>query len=289
MRPIAILFALALALPAGKAAAQQASTMTMVADGVYHYFGMRYSSLVVIGEDGVLVTDTAFTPRAMDLKAQIEKITDLPVRYVALSHEHFDHAGGTEVFADAQVVCHSVCESVFATSLMFPMPQVDISYSDRMSIDLGGKTVELSQPAPGDGIGTTVFWVPEDRVVFSADMYNHRRFIFPEFKEDTNFLGVLTILETIDSWNPAYAIEGHMPGNSLPALRENLAMFTELRDVVLARLTKAWGEGGPGATFPLLFSLPGEVKLDRYSEWEGYDTAFPAYVRRMALAIFHGG
>jgi len=279
-----------MAMLAGSVAhAQQGASMTEVGDGVYHYFSDRYSSLVVVGDDGVLITDTSSDARAETLKAEIEKITDLPVTHIGLSHEHFDHVGGTGVFEDAKVVCHDVCDGIFNTSILFPVPDVDIEYTDSLSIDLGGRTVEVMQPAPGDGVGTSVFWVPDAKVAFSADMYNHRQFIFGQFKEDTNFLGVIKILETIESWDPEYVIEGHIEGDSRVAMQENLQMLTDLRDAVAAPIEQALAEGGAGAVFPLMFSLPNEIKLEAYEDWEGYDEQFPAYVRRMAFAIFHGG
>ena len=268
---------------------EQKPSMTKVADGVYHYFAMGYSSMVVVGRDAVLVTDTAFSKRAEDMKARIAGITPLPVRYVALSHEHFDHVGGTEVFKDAKVICHRACEEIFRNSPLVPMPKVDIAYSDSMTVDVGGKKVEIVHPAAGDGVATSVLWVPKDRVVFSTDMYKSREFVVSEFKEDTNFVGAKKILETMLSWNPVYSIGGHDPGNTLAALRENSEMMNKLHDAVLARFRKAMDEGGPLAALPLIFSLPNEMKMPEYGAWKGYDTAFPAYVRRMALSIFHGG
>ena len=91
------------------------------------------------------------------------------------------------------------------------------------------------------------------------------------------------------SWNPVYSIGGHDLGNTLGALRENSEMMNKLHDAVLARFRKAMDEGGPAAAFPLIFSLPNEIKMPEYSGWKGYDAFFPAYVRRMALSIFHGG
>ena len=264
-------------------------SMTEVADGVYHYFSGFYSSMIVIGDDGVLVTDAASTRRAEGLKAEIAKLTDLPVTYVGLSHEHFDHVGGTEVFEDAQVICHEACADVFKTTEVMPVPEVDVEFSDTISINLGGKTVEVYHTVPGDGVATAIYWVPDAKVAFSADMYNDHTFINADTRQDTNFLGVIQILEMIESWNPNYVIEAHMPGNSLPAMTDYLQMLKDLRDAVGAPIQAAYEASGPHAVFGLIGTLPNEIRLDQYADWEGYDEQFPEFVKRMAIVFFHGG
>src|SRR5438270_1855182 len=52
----------------------------------------------VIGEDGVLIFDTFFTPAAIEeLIGEIQKLTDKPIKYAVNSHYHLDHTGGNQV------------------------------------------------------------------------------------------------------------------------------------------------------------------------------------------------
>lgn len=60
------------------------------------------NSLVVVGDDGVLVVDTQQSPRAA--RALIERIrawTDLPVRWVVNTHWHGDHVYGNAAYREA--------------------------------------------------------------------------------------------------------------------------------------------------------------------------------------------
>ena len=263
-------------------------TMDKVSDSVYHYFSFGYSSMVVIGEDAVLVTDPSFDPRGSMLRAAIEEITAAPIKYVVLSHEHYDHAGGTDSFTDAQVICHSACHEVMDMSPLLPVADIDITFDESLTLDLGGVSVDLEHIAPGDGIATIVAHVPSDGVVFSADMYEPRAFTAAEFVEDKNYVGTRLIFHEMLSWNPTYAINGHSPGNSLEALKENRVLFDRLYDDVLSELLAAQKEG-IGQMWMAMFNMPNLIKYDDYSDWQNYEQAFPAYVRRMALSIVHGG
>ena len=264
-------------------------SMTKVADGVYHFFAMTYSSMVVVGDDGVLITDPAFTPRAEILQAEIAKLTDKPVTHVALSHEHFDHVGGTDTFAGATVIAQEKVRDFADLSPLMPFPEIDQTFAHETTVDLGGLSVELKHIAVGDGVATTVARVPETNTVFSVDMYEPDAFTVHEFKEDTNFIGVRKILNTMSDWQPAYAINGHSQGNSVEALHENAEMMNRLYDAVLPEFQSALASGDPAAPWMLLFSISDQIRMEEYADWKDYDTAFPAYVRRMALSIMHGG
>ena len=273
----------------GTIASAQETPMTQVADGVYHFFAMGYSSLVVIGDDGVLVTDPSFTPRAELLKSELAKVTDTPVTHIALSHEHFDHVGGTELFEGADIILQENGIDILKLSPLMPMPAVSTTFDDTHTVDLGGQTVELHHLAVADGVATTVARVTSSNVVFSADLYMPQELSPHEFKEDTNFVGSGVVLNTVADWNPSYAINGHSGGNSVDALRENSELLNKLQATVEARFQEAFASGDPAAPWNLLFSISGEVEMPEYADWKNYDTAFPGYVRRMALSVLHGG
>ncbi|MES0808912.1 MBL fold metallo-hydrolase [Roseibium sp. SCPC15] len=282
-------FAAAALIALGTIAHAQTSKMTEVADGVYHFFSMGYSSMVVVGENGILVTDPSFSPRAEELKAEIEKITGKPVTHVALSHEHFDHIGGTEVFEGAEIIMQENGLDVLKLSPLMPMPTVTTSFDDIHTVDLGGQSVELHHIAVADGVATTVARVTDSNVVFSVDMYMPQELSPHEFKEDTNFVGSGIVLNTLVDWNPTYAINGHSGGNSVEALKENAEFLNKLQAKVEARFQEAFASGNPSAPVELLFTIPDQIEMPEYSDWKNYDTAFPGYVRRMALSVFHGG
>ena len=82
---------------------------TKVAEGVYAFVlpgprGQLVSgnTLVVIGDDGVLVVDTGHFPSlARAMIADIRALTDKPVRYVVNTHWHSDHVFGNATYREA--------------------------------------------------------------------------------------------------------------------------------------------------------------------------------------------
>jgi glyoxylase-like metal-dependent hydrolase (beta-lactamase superfamily II) len=112
------------ALPAPAASAQQAPSdgrhlaatsplyrydSVPLANGVYAFVQVpgraevvTGNTLVVIGDDGVLVLDTGHFPSlARKMIADIRALTPKPVRYVVTSHWHPDHLFGNSAFRDA--------------------------------------------------------------------------------------------------------------------------------------------------------------------------------------------
>src|SRR5712691_8240451 len=76
-----------------------------VADGVYAAIakpgGLASGNAgFVIGDEGVLIFDTFFTPAAMEeLTGEIQALTKLPIKFAVNSHYHLDHTGGNQVLA----------------------------------------------------------------------------------------------------------------------------------------------------------------------------------------------
>ncbi|MGH8256652.1 MAG: MBL fold metallo-hydrolase [Steroidobacteraceae bacterium] len=89
-------------------AAQNQHSIRLVTDHLYRVSygsGDGYQQLVYVTADGIIITDTNSTADAQWLKQFLAmRFPGVPVRYIIMSHYHFDHALGTQVFADAKVI-----------------------------------------------------------------------------------------------------------------------------------------------------------------------------------------
>src|SRR5262245_58273354 len=80
-------------------------TLVKVADGIYAAIaksgGLASGNAgFIVGDDGVVVFDTFFTPTAIEeLIGVIESQTKLPIKFAVNSHYHLDHTGGNQVLA----------------------------------------------------------------------------------------------------------------------------------------------------------------------------------------------
>lgn len=107
-----------------------------VADGVYVIIHENATDEwphgntgVIVGDDGVLVIDSGYLPsRARADIALIRTVTTKPVRYLVMTHWHFDHNNGNVAYRDAFPGLHIVSERQTARWI-----DLNATYWSRMS------------------------------------------------------------------------------------------------------------------------------------------------------------
>lgn len=279
--------ALAAVIPFSSAQAD----MKKIGDHSYHYFEDYYSSLVVVGNKGVLIVDPANSLRAMKLKSEVAKITDQPITHVVLSHEHFDHIGGTEVFKNADIICQVSCQKVFGLDPLGLAPEkVTMPYLDKLSIDLGGVTTQVHYLGVADGVATSVTYVPTDGVVSTADIYDPHALTNGAYLDDSNMLGKRKVLNQISQWDIKHSLSGHSPITSVDALKEGVNYYNDLYDAVKLALDPIIAKGGLFSAYQRLGDdLPMTIKVPAYQHMKGYQEHLPKHIWRMGMSIAHGG
>lgn len=77
-------------------------TITKINHRIYHFLGWGHSNAAaIIGDSSVILVDTLDSDiRAMNLKEELKKITDKPVKTIIYTHGHPDHRGGAGAFKD---------------------------------------------------------------------------------------------------------------------------------------------------------------------------------------------
>lgn len=114
-------------LLSGRSAAQPALDISAIRDGLYKVTtGPRVSPVLVFlaTDEGIIVVDPP-NPATTALLAEelAARFPGLPVRYVIESHYHWDHVGGTRLFAEtAEFVAHENMAKNLAGSLTAAPP-----------------------------------------------------------------------------------------------------------------------------------------------------------------------
>jgi glyoxylase-like metal-dependent hydrolase (beta-lactamase superfamily II) len=132
-------------------------------------FRNNFHYSVVVRPTGVIATDPINADAAKWLKAEIAQRFQQPVRYLVYSHDHADHISGGEVFADtATVVGHQNARAtIIGEKRPTAVPQV--TFSDRMVIELGGTVAELTYVGKNHSDNSLVLRFPRERILFAVD------------------------------------------------------------------------------------------------------------------------
>jgi cyclase len=71
---------------------------TDLGNKTYMLQGQGGNITVAVGNDGIIMVDSEFAPLHDKIKAAIEKISPLPIKYLINTHYHGDHTGGNALF-----------------------------------------------------------------------------------------------------------------------------------------------------------------------------------------------
>src|SRR5690606_29751404 len=114
---------------------------------------------VYLTDDGVVLVDSKTDGMHDDLVAKVRSLTDKPIKYVVLTHNHADHSGGAARLQalGATVIVSAANRRHMAAAGQPGLPQM--SYEGHAEITLGGKRVELLEFC-GHTSGDTVVYLP---------------------------------------------------------------------------------------------------------------------------------
>lgn len=252
------------------------------------FFLQGYTSLVVIGDDEVLITDTANPYRANILKQEIAKLTTKPVGYIVLTHEHFDHTGGTNVFQDAQIVVQKNALQFMTLDPLDLFPdEVHMTFDRDLMIDMGTTKVSLLHMGIADGIANTLISLPKEKIVLTADLYVDKGLSKGAFLTDTNLLGNRKILNQIADWDLNYSLTTHAATTDPAVMRAVTQFYNDLYDQVMSEIIKTL-RTNPAMLVPNVMAFSDNLTMPAYQTWNNYQD-LDDFALKMAFAIIHGG
>ncbi len=212
-------------------------SFTKLSDNAYAYTAEGDPNTgIIIGDDAVMVIDTQATPvMAQDVIRRIREVTDLPIRYVVLSHYHAVRVLGASAYAPEQIIASRDTYDLIvergeqdkASEIgRFPrlfqavesvppgMTWPTITFSGQMSIWLGKLEVQLIQLGRGHTKGDTVAWLPAQKILFSGDLVE---FDATPYAGDAYFSDWPATLDRIAALEPRALVPGRGAALTTPA------------------------------------------------------------------------
>ncbi len=254
---IAALFALS---SAALAQGDAKRSITQIAGDLYRFQNNFHFSVFLVTPDGVIVTDPINADAAQWLKAELATRFGKPVKYMIYSHDHVDHIAGGEVFADtAVVIAHEQARRDILDEKR-PTAVPDITFAAEMTIELGGKTVELSYLGRSHSDNMIVMHFPAERVVFAVDFIPIRTLAWKNLT-DAFIPDWIDAIARVEAMDFDILAPGHGPLGTKADATAFRHYMTELHDQVVKgdRAGKSLAE------------MQESIRLEAYADWGNYD------------------
>ncbi len=212
-----------------------------LAQGVYVFLQpplICYSSAgVIVGERDVIVVDS-LTNAAMshDLRAEIRRVTDKPIRFLINTHSHLDHVYTNHLFAEATVISthrardqtrvNQGAQSKHTAFFADNFPDVDfrggrytlqdMSFSGSLTFYQGGREVRVLELGVGHSESDVVVHLPGERIVFCGDIFLNGMTPLPGEGHVTETIAQYKAIEALDA---GLYVAGHGDPGSLADVR----------------------------------------------------------------------
>ncbi|RVV97531.1 MBL fold metallo-hydrolase [Mesobaculum littorinae] len=170
-------------------------SFTEVGDGLWAFTAEGDpNSGVIIGDDSVMIVEAQATPRLAEMVIEkVREVTDKPITHLALTHYHAVRVLGASAYGAREVIMSDVAQAMVAErgqedwdSEFDRFPRLfqghesipgltwpTTTFSDRMSVYLGKRRIDLMKLGRAHTAGDIVIHVPDQNVMFTGDIVEY--------------------------------------------------------------------------------------------------------------------
>ncbi len=226
----------------------------------------------LVTSDGIILTDPITQKAARWIRAELDRRFSVPVKYVIYSHYHDDHAPGAEFFPEATIVAHENAARALKEEPGNPALPPHLTFSDKASITLGGKTVNLIYLGKTHTDNLIVVHYPDERAVLAVDSLWVDRVAYGDLGHNSYFPGWvegLKIIEAIDfdTLLVAHGHYGKASGFGSIGTHENVVEFRRYFESLYNAVQAAKKEGLSLDEAVETIELPEFSHMDMYDQW----------------------
>ena len=248
-------------------------SVTEIAENIYRLQNNFHYSMVVVTDEGAVVTDPINADAALWIRSEVAKLTDKPVTHLIYSHSHLDHAsGGAILAAGAEVIAQANAPSDIDG--VKPTKRFD----DTHEFAVGDKQFELTWLGPGHGEDLIAVVVRPDNVAFITDVASPKRLPWRNMG-GANVDDWISQIEKIESLDFEIFAPAHGDMGVKSDATDVRVYMEELKTAVLAGL-----KDGKSVD-----TLKQEVTMSDYKDWGQYDAWLPLNIEGVASFLASSG
>jgi glyoxylase-like metal-dependent hydrolase (beta-lactamase superfamily II) len=174
------------------------------------------------------------------------------------------------VFADtAIVVAHENAKTTIAHEKR-PTAVPQVTFSERLSIELGGTVVELQYVGRNHSDNSIVMRFPRERLLFAVDFIPVEAVAFRDFPDAyvEDWIESLKRVEQLD-------FDILAPGHGPLGKQEHVRMFRGYLEALRGEVLQYAREGKS------LEDMKALIKMEKYARWAGYEQMLPLNIEGM--------
>jgi glyoxylase-like metal-dependent hydrolase (beta-lactamase superfamily II) len=284
----------------GDLAAKQ-QTLEVLADGVYALTAEGDPNIgAVEGEDFLVCFEAMATPvAAAKWLKRLREHTDKPIRYLVLSHYHAVRTLGASAFDADVIVAHENTRALIAergkedwASEFARMPRLaeepdsvpgltwpTLTFSDRLTIDLGGERGDLVLQYCGLGHteGDIVAWLPRQKILFAGDLVEAEAALYTGDAYHRHWSS--STLDRVQSIDAETLIGGRgAVTHGRAAVEAAIGQTRHFLDTMIREVGAVHGRGG---TLKEAFDACHAALDERYGRWPIFEHCLPFDVSRL--------
>lgn len=267
-------------------------TFAKLGEGAYAYTAEGDPNTgIIVGDEGVMVIDAQATPAmAEDVLRHIRTVTDLPVKYVLLSHYHAVRVLGAAAYDAENIVASRLTYEMIAERGQqdwdseygrFPrlfegaesipgLTWPSIVFDGKLTLDLGNRKVEVFSPGRGHTQGDTVAWLPDQKVLYAGDLVEYGA---TPYAGDAHLADWPATLDALRTLKPEKLVPGRGDALMTPEACEEGMASTQAFVTDLFECAKE--AQAKGQDLKQMFDATKATMDPKYGDWVIYEHCMP--------------